>query len=55
MSVDQQILQRPSCQKCGLANAGFVYYSHLLVCGNCVTKIQEIERKRNEKLWLEED
>ena len=48
MKMDEQIIQRPPCQKCKLENAGFVFYRHLLVCGNCAQKFAEKER-----IWLE--
>lgn len=47
--TDQQIKNRPKCQKCGLENSGIVFYGDLIVCGNCAIKIHN---KMNQ--WIKE-
>ena len=54
MIVDQQLKKLPNCEGCGHPEGGIVYYGTLLICGNCVVKLQQKKDKENKQYLLEE-
>lgn len=52
MKTDIQIKEKPKCEACN--NPAFGYVRNVLLCGMCMVKWQEKERKRFKALVLEE-
>jgi len=50
---DKQIITRPDCEGCGKKEAGLVIVNGLILCGECVMKLQKQASKRT-KMILEE-